>query len=166
MSVLCARQSMTLDPALLDPMALAAANINPKTGLATDYLNVFNEAVMLFGLLAEMPDMLDELKHWEPLTYEEHFARSGFQAKELAVSAYRHSDPTVKEPFDRLSAELSKLLKDAITQVEAAILQGEDISDFVSESSFGLRSAIMMLDSMVHGGDMGGAQDDIDALFD
>jgi hypothetical protein len=26
---------------------LKAANINPKTGLATDYLNHFNEAIML-----------------------------------------------------------------------------------------------------------------------
>jgi hypothetical protein len=166
MSVLYAKPSISLDPALLDPVALAGANINPKTGLATDYLNVFNEAVMLFGLLAEMPDMLEELKNWEPLTYEEHFARSGFQAKELAVLAYHHADPSVKGPFDRLSAELGKLLRDAITQVEAAMKRSEDISDFVAESSFGLRSAIMMLDSMVHGGDMGGAQDDIDALFD
>ena len=147
-------------------MALAHANINPKTGLATDYLNVFNEAVMLFGLLAEMPDMLEELKNWEPLTYEEHFARSGFQAKELAVLAYKHADPAIKGPFDVLSAEMGELLQDAITQVEQAMKCGEDISDFVAESSLGLRSVIMMLDSMVHGGDMGGAQDDIDALFD
>ena len=166
MSVLCERPSVSLDPALLDPLELAAANINPKTGLATDYLNVFNEAVMLFGLLAEMPDMLEELKNWEHLTYEEHFARSGFQAKELAVLAYHHADPAIKGPFDRLSAEMGNLLHDAITHVEGAIKRGEDIGDFVAESSFGLRSAIMMLDSMVHGGDMGGAQDDIDALFD
>ncbi len=157
---------MSLDPILLDPAVLAGANINPKTGLATDYLNVFNEAVMLFGLLAEMPDMLEELKNWEPLTYEEHFARSGFQAKELAVLAYHHADPAIKGPFDKLSAEIGELLREAISQVGDAMKRGEDIQEYMAESGFGLRSAIMMLDSMVHGGDMGGAQDDIDALFD
>jgi hypothetical protein len=166
MSVLSARQTMSLDPILLDPAVLAGANINPKTGLATDYLNVFNEAVMLFGLLAEMPDMLEELKNWEPLTYEEHFARSGFQAKELAVLAYHHADPAIKGPFDKLSAEIGELLREAISQVGDAMKRGEDIQEYMAESGFGLRSAIMMLDSMVHGGDMGGAQDDIDALFD
>jgi hypothetical protein len=158
--------SIDHDLAYLDAKVLAAANINPLTGLATDYLNVFNEAVMLFGLLAEMPDMLEDLKNWEPLTYEEHFARSGFQAKELAILAYQHSNPATKGPFDKLSLELGRLLQGAIVHAEAAIKGGEDISDFVTETSFGLQSAIMMLDSMVHGGHMGGAQDDIDALFD
>ena len=31
----------------LDPARLAAANINPKTGLASDYLNHFSEAIMI-----------------------------------------------------------------------------------------------------------------------
>jgi len=30
---------------------LLAANINPRTGLATDYLNHFNEAIMLLEMI-------------------------------------------------------------------------------------------------------------------
>ncbi|GIU67275.1 hypothetical protein [Candidatus Phycosocius spiralis] len=149
----------------LDPSVLAAANINPKTGLATDYLNVFNEAVMLFGLLAEMPDMLEELKNWEPLSYEEHFARSGFMAKDLAIVSYLRCDPTIKAGFDALSTDLGHMVQEAIAQAEIAITQGEDIVDFIAITSGSLRSQIMLLDRMVHGGDPGGAQDDIDALF-
>ena len=34
---------------------LSDANIHPETGLATDYLNRFNEAVMLLDMLGELP---------------------------------------------------------------------------------------------------------------
>ena len=39
-----------------DSARLAAANINPRTGLASDYLNHFNEAVMLLDLLQQAPE--------------------------------------------------------------------------------------------------------------
>jgi hypothetical protein len=156
----------TLRLADFDPEALAAANIMPATGLATDYLNVFNEAVMLFGLLADMPDMIDELAAWEPLSYEEHFARSGFQAKDLAIAAYRAADPEVRGPFDALSAEISDMIQVAVREAGERIARGEDIAEYVVETTFGLQSAIMLLDGRVHGGRVGGAQDDIDALFD
>lgn len=149
-----------------DPDVLAAANIMPATGLATDYLNVFNEAAMLFGLLNDMPDMIDELRNWEPLTYEQHFARSGFQAKDLAILAYQNADPSIKVPFDALSQETCDLLQDAILQAQDLIQAGKPLDEFIGETSMALQNAIMMLDGMVHGGAAGGAQDDIDALFD
>ena len=43
---------------------LLAANVNPATGLATDYLNLFNEAIMLFEMGLDMPDMAEELTEW------------------------------------------------------------------------------------------------------
>jgi hypothetical protein len=36
--------------------ALANANINPRTRLATDYLNHFNEAIMLLYMLSSAPE--------------------------------------------------------------------------------------------------------------
>ncbi len=149
-----------------DPDVLAKANIMPATGLATDYLNVFNEAVMLFGLLPDMPDMIDELLVWQPLSYEKHFARSGFQAKELAILAYQNCDPSIKGPFDALSDQTCNMMASAIIAADDMIKTGTLTEDFVSETSLALQSAILMLDGMVHGGHVGGDQDDIDALFD
>ena len=60
---------------------LADANINPTTGLATDYLNHFSEAVMLLDMLASC------LEFWaEFLTvgYRQHFRASQFKARDLA----------------------------------------------------------------------------------
>ena len=52
---------------------LSDANINPATGLATDYLNRFSEAVMLLDLLSNCPEFREDFLAWEPLSYREHF---------------------------------------------------------------------------------------------
>src|ERR1700741_487675 len=51
---------------------LRAANINPRTGLATDYLNHFNEAIMLLEMIPDMPDCAEDFLSWGPLSYSEH----------------------------------------------------------------------------------------------
>jgi hypothetical protein len=45
---------------------LQAANINPRTGLATDYLNHFNEAIMLLEMIPDMPECVEEFLGWQP----------------------------------------------------------------------------------------------------
>lgn len=148
------------------PQELAEANIMPKTGLATDYLNVFNEATMLFGLLADMPEMIDELLIWVPLNYEEHFLRSNFHAKEMAIEVYRSLPAETKIPFDKMSNELGDLIEAAIAEAQEKIKANENISDFCAETCFALQSAIMILDGMIHGKSAPSAQDEVDALFD
>src|SRR4026208_2523126 len=88
------------DETAIDAERLAAANINPKTGLATDYLNHFNEAIMLLDLLPQMPECIVELIGWEPLSYEEHFVASHFKDKGLAISAYEAADPIARVRLD------------------------------------------------------------------
>ena len=58
---------------------LRAANINPRTGLATDYLNMFNEAVMLLEMIPDMPECAEDFLGWQPLSYAEHFTAIQFQ---------------------------------------------------------------------------------------
>src|SRR6476619_2879542 len=94
----------------LDPARLAAANINPKTGLASDYLNHFNEAIMLLDLLPETPECIVELIGWEPLSYEEHFAASHFKDKELAIAAYAAAEPDTRARLDELADTMNALL--------------------------------------------------------
>src|SRR5499433_3080016 len=68
--------------------ALRAANINPQTGLATDYLNHFNEAIMLLEMIPDIPECAEDFLVWSPLSYAEHFTASNFAARDLAISAY------------------------------------------------------------------------------
>src|SRR3979411_3541707 len=68
---------------------LRAANINPRTGLATDYLNHFNEAIMLLEMIPDMPECAEDFLLWYPLSYREHFMASNFKARDLASKRAR-----------------------------------------------------------------------------
>jgi hypothetical protein len=92
-------------------------NINEATLLASDYLNHFHELVMLLEAVSSEPeDFAEDLFAWKPLTYEEHFAESGFRDKTLAIAAYHRAPPRIRARFDdavdRLHGEATKLVGD------------------------------------------------------
>jgi hypothetical protein len=106
-------------PEALSAAALAAANINPVTRLATDYLNHFNEAIMLLEMIPDMPECADDFLVWEPLTYPEHFRQSHFKDRDLAIVAYDAADPEIRARFDGLCDTLTSILtaiRDAMGQ--------------------------------------------------
>src|SRR5271163_4806766 len=86
---------------------LRAANINPRTGLATDYLNHFNEAVMLLEMVPDLPDCAEDFLQWRPLSYPEHFTASNFKARDLAIEAYEAADPTIRAEFDHVTGTMT-----------------------------------------------------------
>jgi hypothetical protein len=89
---------------------LRAANINPRTGLATDYLNHFNEAIMLLEMVPDMPECAEDFLTWTPLSYAEHFWASNFKARDLAIEAYESADPKLRADFDHLTATMTSIL--------------------------------------------------------
>nr|WP_085978186.1 hypothetical protein [Rhodopseudomonas palustris] len=89
---------------------LAAANINPRTGLATDYLNHFNEAVMLLEMIPDMPECAEDFLAWQPLSYAEHFKASNFKARDLAIEAYETADPGIRSDFDDIIDNMTRIL--------------------------------------------------------
>jgi hypothetical protein len=89
---------------------LQAANINPRTGLATDYLNHFNEAVMLLEMVPDMPECAEDFLGWHPLSYAEHFTASNFKARDLAISAYDSAEPAIRAEFDNITGAMTSIL--------------------------------------------------------
>ena len=89
---------------------LRAANINPRTGLATDYLNHFNEAVMLLEMIPDMPECAEDFLTWSPLSYAEHFWASNFKARDLAIEAYELADPKIRTDFDNIANTMTSIL--------------------------------------------------------
>ena len=99
---------------------LRAANINPRTGLATDYLNHFNEAIMLLEMIPDMPECAEDFLDWHPLSYSEHFTASNFKARDLAIEAYGTADPLTRAEFDNVTNTTTSILTavgDAMRQV-------------------------------------------------
>jgi hypothetical protein len=110
-------------PDAIDAATLAAANINPNTRLATDYLNHFNEAIMLLEMIPAMPECADDFLVWEPLSYPEHFWKSNFKARDLAIAAYDSADPGIRARFDGLCDTLTAILtavRDAMSETTQA----------------------------------------------
>src|ERR1700730_6119572 len=89
---------------------LRAANINPRTGLATDYLNHFNEAVMLLEMIPDMPACAEDFLAWHPLSYRDHFMASHFKARELAIEAYDSADAIIRAEFDNITSAMTSIL--------------------------------------------------------
>lgn len=105
-------------PADFDPGADAAPStsglngpqINPSTGLSTDYLNHFAEAVMALEMAGSVPECLDELRAWKPKSYAAHFAGSRFSNRDAIVAAYLAADPAIRASLDRMSELLNALV--------------------------------------------------------
>jgi hypothetical protein len=89
---------------------LRAANINPRTGLATDYLNHFNEAIMLLEMVPDMPECAEDFLGWQPLSYRDHFMASNFRARDLAIEAYETADASIRAEFDNITSAMTAIL--------------------------------------------------------
>lgn len=96
-------------------------NISEKTLLATDYLNHFNEIVMLIEMVPDMTMMLDECYLWEPKSYQRHFEESGFSDKALAIAAYDHVPGKFRRPFEDTILQMQLVVSATIQRMAAAI---------------------------------------------
>jgi hypothetical protein len=86
-------------------------NINPDTGLATDYLNHFNEAIMLLEMLPDCPDCLEDFRAWRPMSYRQHFAASRFKGRDVAIAAYDAAAPSTRQCLDALAGTMTAVLE-------------------------------------------------------
>src|SRR6201981_1372263 len=100
--------------------ARRAANINPQTGLATDYLNHFNEAIMLLEMIPDIPECSEDFLQWTPPSYAEHFTASNFKARDLAISAYESADPDIRAEFDQMADTMTSILREVISAMREA----------------------------------------------
>lgn len=90
--------------------------VNPETGLATDYLNIFNELIMLVEQLPSMPEFTDDVLGWKPVSYIEYFQRSSLPGSRRALEAYRLLHPGFRACFEAAIADLDAA---AATTLEA-----------------------------------------------
>jgi len=154
-------------------------NINEETLLATDYLNHFNEVVMMIDMLPDMPDCLDMVKEWQPKPYKDHFRDSTIADKDLAVEVYDHVLPLHKKAFEDTISKVDMAIFQAVVDAEEAIATGdmEYMKFKISESAQDIHRLTERLSAIVHGtADLSGLeepdeqvtmdQNDIDALFD
>jgi hypothetical protein len=89
-------------------------NINQNTLLATDYLNHFNEIIMLLEMLPSMPECYGDAVGWRPKSYTDHFRDSGFSDAELAILAYENAPENYRQAFDATIEQMDRLVLEAM----------------------------------------------------
>src|SRR3954453_17293318 len=131
-----------------------AANINPRTGLATDYLNHFNEAVMLLEMIPDIPDCANDFLEWHPLSYAEHFTASNFKARDLAISAYEAADPAIRAEFDQLTNTMTSILS-AVGQAMREASQDKTRAKLAEQAIHWVKPLVMAAGGIINGGSEG-----------
>jgi hypothetical protein len=152
----------------LSEQDMLGANVNPKTGLATDYLNLFNEAIMLFEMALDMPDMAEELNFWHKRSYVEHFEQSGFEHKDVVIAAYGQCDPVTRRGFDNLCQEAMVYFDLSIELCMTSDLTNAHLRQDLCERLEQMKELVLEMDSYIHGHQGAhdqDAQSEVDALF-
>ena len=147
---------------------VAGTNISAQTLLATDYLNHFNEIVMLLDMLPDMPDMIEECKAWAPKDYKSHFADSSFSDKKLAMEAYDRVPSKFRRPFEETIGQINVLLLEGMDRLDHLIADGappEQLQEGCRALSRAAQALMDCASGIIHGGDRAMAQAEIDGLL-
>ena len=159
-------------PVAFDRAWLEGTNINSVTCLATDYLNHFNEAIMLLEMLPMAPECKDDFLAWEPMSYCEHFAASNFKHRDLAIAAYAAADPAYRNELDGITRHMTGILTATRSGMERE-LSSRTLGVLADSTARWLKPLVARAGSVINGELVGtvtteetAAQDTIDALFD
>ncbi len=143
------------------------SNIDETTLLATDYLNHFNEIVMLLEMVPDMPDMLEDVKVWKPKSYKEHFQDSTIAEKDLAIEAYDHVPDIYRQPFEQTIEQINAMIASTIERLEKNIADGK--ADVLRANAQILSRLIQRLmdaaSAIIHGSSKTMDQSEIDILL-
>ncbi|HET9717289.1 MAG TPA: hypothetical protein VFP60_14010 [Pseudolabrys sp.] len=139
-----------IDHAIDAGLRVSDANINPETGLATDYLNRFNEAVMLLEMLTSAPEFRADFLAWEPKSYREHFRTSRFRTRNLAIAAYESADPNLRSSLDTLAVTMTVVLE-ATKAAMNADLRAETVTALAGNATRWLKPLIARAGAIISG---------------
>ena len=116
----------------------ALALVNPRSGIANDYLNLFNEIIMLIENFPAMPELGSDILSWQLVSYHQYFAGSSLPGRSIALAAYDRLEPEVRGAFESVAAEIADLAAAAAEQIR---LHGDNdltrdiVAQFCAETS-------------------------------
>jgi len=146
---------------------VAGTNINGKTLLATDYLNHFNEIVMLLEIIPECPECFADTRSWTSKDYPRHFADSSLSEKTLAIEAYGCVPRKYRVPFEEIVDRLDRLIATTLARLEQALdaNDADAARSLCAEASRSLQGLVSLASAVIHGDVTALAQAEIDAVL-
>ncbi len=141
--------------------------------LSTDFLNRYNEALMLIEMATMDDGVVADLQSWQSLSYREHFATSSLRVAASALAAYDKVDPARAKAFEDACQSMDRLIQ-AVTALLAEQPRPADVPVVVTGASEAVRRLIAGLTQFINanGGidialfDDTAVQNEIDALLD
>jgi purine-binding chemotaxis protein CheW len=136
----------------------AACLVNPRSGIANDYLNHFNEVFLLIeNLPILLPEMLDELMAWKPVTYREYFQRSLLPGSARAIAIYDGLDEDFRNEFETIIKSVNGIALASVQVIgnhrsPTGEIDPEQVSEFCENSSRAMRSALNRAADLVNNG--------------
>jgi hypothetical protein len=132
---------------------LAGTNINAKTFLATDYLNHFNEIIMLIDMIPDVPECLEDARLWQPKSYVDHFRDSGFTDRNLAIEAYHAAQERYRQPLEDISARLNDKISALLGGIETLLRENrlDESAGLVEFASHDIRHLIQLASAVING---------------
>jgi hypothetical protein len=136
----------------------AAALVNPASGIANDYLNHFNEILLLIeNLPALLPEMIDEILAWKPVSYREYFSNSPLPGSVKTLEIYDSLDEEFRVDFESMVKILDKIILESIKIVTDArrpdgTLDPGDVEDVCETLSAKLRLVLDRTADLVNHG--------------
>jgi hypothetical protein len=107
----------------------ASALVNPASGLANDFLNVYNEILMLIEMLPTMPELADDIVTWRPASYRAYFLQSQLPGRMEALEAYARLDPAFRGLFEASVENLAECGVASVNAIGRAIAAGAEDGD-------------------------------------
>lgn len=137
--------------------ARAASLVNPKSGIANDYLNIFYELLLLIENLPVIPEMLEDVLNWQPVSYIDYFQRSRLPGSSAALAIHEQLNPIVRDTFDHLIGNINTIALSGIDQIQQRRKPNgdvfpEDIIDLCERISSELKSNLAPTTNLVNNG--------------
>jgi hypothetical protein len=138
--------------------ARAAALVNPASGIANDYLNHFNEILLLIeNLPALLPEMIDEILAWKPVSYRQYFENSPLPGSAKTLEIYDTLDEDFRIDFESMIEILDKIILESIAVISHArrpdgTLEPDEVSEVCEHLSARLRQVLDRTADLVNHG--------------
>lgn len=135
-------------------LRILGKSISPITYLATDYLNHFNEVIMLLDMIVDMPELVEELSAWQPKDYVTHFHESGLSDQDLIIEAYDAASDEDRNTLFAITSEMERIIQDSIAAawIDGQALDEISLTMLCTSTTEKLRERINLASAVINSG--------------
>jgi hypothetical protein len=142
----------------LELIKQASNLVNPSSGIANDFLNQYNEVLLLVeNLPVLLPEMVAELLSWKKKTYEEYFTTSPLPGGDIAIRIYHSLNKEFRNRFEAQIERINNISDTAIDVIGQRYLENEgldadDVETLCTQISKKLREEIENASKLINYG--------------